>query len=530
MSVRILYLEDSAADASMVLSRLLQNGLDVELEVVQTREAFERALPADDLRLVMCDNAVPGITGLAAVNEVKRQRPGVHVLLLSSRVDPHEANVCLEHGASDVISKSELWRLPHTIRNLLDRTPPGDKPLLQGWALLVNVVQQLSMARDLETVMRIVRTAARQLTGADGATFVLRDGDQCHYADEDAIAPLWKGCRFPMSACISGWVMLNRTPAVLPDIYADPRIPADAYRPTFVKSLAMVPIRTENPLGAIGNYWASHYIPTADELALLAALADTTSVAIENVQLYSGLEARVRQRTTELEASNRELEAFSFSVSHDLRSPLSAIKGSVEMLSEEFHDVLGDRGREVLSLIDTTGTRMLTQIDAMLSLARLNRSMLNRKRADLSDLARAIVNELRAAHRSRAAKVRVTIEPELYANVDADLFRLVLENLLSNAWKYTSKRAEASIEFGQMPDTADTFFVRDNGAGFDMSKVDWLFTPFHRLHSDADFPGIGVGLATTQRILLRHNGRIWVDSKPGEGTTFYFNVGAATLD
>lgn len=167
---------------------------------------------------------------------------------------------------------------------------------------LVEVVQKLSLARDLGTIMDIVRHAARSITGADGATFVLRDGDKCFYAEEDAISPLWKGQRFPMSACISGWAMLNRQAAVIEDIYADPRIPADAYRPTFVKSLAMVPIRTIDPVGAIGNYWGVHHHPTPEQVKLLQALADTTAVAMENVRIYSELEQRVQQRTSELQA------------------------------------------------------------------------------------------------------------------------------------------------------------------------------------------------------------------------------------
>ena len=167
---------------------------------------------------------------------------------------------------------------------------------------LVEVVQQLSLARNLETIMEIVRHAARSITGADGATFVLRDGDKCFYAEEDAISPLWKGQRFPMKACISGWVMLNRQAAVIEDIYADSRIPADAYRPTFVKSLAMVPIRTIDPVGAIGNYWASRRLPTPEQVKLLQALADTTAVAMENIRIYSELEQRVQQRTSELQA------------------------------------------------------------------------------------------------------------------------------------------------------------------------------------------------------------------------------------
>src|ERR687888_1355577 len=158
---------------------------------------------------------------------------------------------------------------------------------LRGMERLVAVVQELSLARDLATLMAIVRHAARELTGADGATFILRDGDQCYYADEDAIAPLWKGLRFPMSTCISGWAMLHRQHTVIEDIYADPRIPVAAYRPTFVKSLAMVPIRTLDPVGAIGNYWGTKHRPTGQELELLQALADSTAVALENLRVYN---------------------------------------------------------------------------------------------------------------------------------------------------------------------------------------------------------------------------------------------------
>jgi diguanylate cyclase (GGDEF)-like protein len=181
----------------------------------------------------------------------------------------------------------------------------------KGMERLVRAVRDLSMARDMASIQDIVRFAAREMTGADGATFVLRDGNMCHYVDEDAISPLWKGKRFPLETCISGWVMLNRQTAVIENIYDDARIPADAYRPTFVQSLVMVPIRTAVPVGAIGNYWARQHRPHDQHVALLETLANTTAIAIENVQAYLKLEERVRQRLASIETANYKIDRLS---------------------------------------------------------------------------------------------------------------------------------------------------------------------------------------------------------------------------
>ncbi|HLP24198.1 MAG TPA: GAF domain-containing protein, partial [Acidobacteriota bacterium] len=233
-----------------------------------------------------------------------------------------------DHGCSHTIKSGEaafvpgctclLIALPMASLERTNTSPPDGAALraargdhdheLAAANRLITAIQELSLARDLSAVMQIVRRAARELTGADGATFVLRDGTQCYYADEDAISPLWKGNRFPMATCISGWVMMNRTAAVIPDIFQDPRIPVEAYRPTFVKSLAMVPIREKAPIAAIGNYWARPHQASARELWLLQALANSTSVAMENIEVCADLERRVRHRTEQLEAANRELE------------------------------------------------------------------------------------------------------------------------------------------------------------------------------------------------------------------------------
>jgi diguanylate cyclase (GGDEF)-like protein len=173
---------------------------------------------------------------------------------------------------------------------------------------LLLVVQELSLAGSLREIMEIVQVATRQLTSSDGATFVLPDNGFCYYADEDAIAPLWKGQRFPMSNCISGWVMRHQQPAIIEDIYTDSRVPQGIYSSTFVKSLVMVPIRAIEPLGAIGTYWAKLHQPSMEEVKLLQALADTTAVAMQNVLVHSELEQRVRDRTAILEATNSRLQ------------------------------------------------------------------------------------------------------------------------------------------------------------------------------------------------------------------------------
>ncbi|MBM0742406.1 sensor domain-containing diguanylate cyclase [Phormidium sp. CLA17] len=195
-----------------------------------------------------------------------------------------------------------------SLQTVLSSNPDSSPPFyLQVMKRLVTAVQELSLAHSLERIMEIVRVAARDLTNADGASFVLRDNDQCFYADENAIAPLWKGQRFPMKICIGGWTMYNRQPAIIENIYGDERIPFAAYQPTFVKSLAMVPIRILDPIGAIGVYWAERHQPTAEEIELLQALADTTAVALKNVQIYTELEQRIQDRTVELEFANAQL-------------------------------------------------------------------------------------------------------------------------------------------------------------------------------------------------------------------------------
>jgi light-regulated signal transduction histidine kinase (bacteriophytochrome) len=236
------------------------------------------------------------------------------------------------------------------------------------------------------------------------------------------------------------------------------------------------------------------------------------------------LEQRVAERTRELRSAVGELEAFSYTVSHDLRSPLHTIDGFARLLQDEYGEPLGEEGRHYLGRILAACARTVQLIDDLLDLSQASRSALEREPVDLSRMAREIAEELRGE--APARRVEVEIAPGLEAFGDRGLLRIVLENLLGNAWKFTSKTGNGRIEVGAAQVGGQTaYFVRDNGAGFEPTRAGRLFSPFQRLHSAAEFSGTGIGLATVQRIIRRHGGRIWAEAEVDRGATFYFTLG-----
>ena len=239
--------------------------------------------------------------------------------------------------------------------------------------------------------------------------------------------------------------------------------------------------------------------------------------------LNAELETRVHRRTAELEASNRELEAFNYSVSHDLRAPLRAIDGFSQALLEDYGDRFDDEGRDHLGRVKAAANRMGELIDSLLTLSRLSRCEMDVRPVDLSEIATEVVQSLRETYPDRS--VEVSIQRDVVAQCDPVLLHCVLENLLGNAWKFTGRTEAPRIEFGRADVGGESvYFVRDNGAGFDMAYSNKLFTAFQRLHGQSEFPGIGVGLATVSRIIWRHGGRIWAEGVPGEGATFHFTL------
>ncbi len=327
-----------------------------------------------------------------------------------------------------------------------------------------------------------------------------------------------------------GWSIANGLPRIALDVGQDavhfnnPRLPE-------TRSEVTLPLISRGQrIGALTFQSTGEAAFSDSDLAILSVMAEQLAVAIENARLYeqiqqyaANLEKRVAERTAELTAVNKELEAFAYSVSHDLRSPLRAIDGFSQALLEDYTDCLDDTGRDYLHRVQTATRRMGQLISDLLKLSRLTRGEMHREPVNLSALATEVLTDLQTLAPERQAEFIVT--PNLMIDGDVRLLRVALENLLGNAWKFTSKLPLGRIEFGQVEVNGErAYYVRDNGAGFDMAYADKLFGAFQRLHSTTEFEGTGIGLATVQRVIHRHGGRIWAEGKVGQGATFYFTL------
>lgn len=406
---------------------------------------------------------------------------------------------------------------------------------------LVSLIQDLSLARGMDEIMRLVRRGARRLTGADGVTFVLRDGDQCHYADEDAVSPLWKGQRFPLESCISGWAMLHRQPVVIEDIYQDPRIPHDAYRLTFVRSLVMVPVRREDPVAAIGAYWAQQRMPTPHEVTVLETIANAAAVAITNVTLVLSLQqstAEAQRRAedsarqarelaralTDLQRVNDQKSRFLAACSHDLRQPFQAMR--------LFHSVLTDRvGPAERVVVDRLGEAMAHGEDLLHSL--LDVSTLETGLISAAPTAFPLSEVLERIGRGFAAQadshgLRLRVAPTACRVVsDPAILGRILSNLVANALKYTP--AGGVVVGARRRGDRVLVQVWDSGIGIAADRLEDIFEDFYQIgNPERDKQqGIGLGLGIVRRLASLLDHPVAVSSRPGRGSVFSVSVALA---
>lgn len=390
--------------------------------------------------------------------------------------------------------------------------------------ILIESVKQLAAAQSVEKVQQIVTDAGRKLVNSDGSAIVFLEEGECYYAFENTHEPLWLGSRFPAEECIGGWVMMNQQPAIIEDVYNDPRIPVEFYQSTYVKSLVMVPVTEKEVIGAIGIYFKNRYLPTDAEVNLLQTLADAAATAIGNIWLYNELEDRVNERTRQLLAVNKELETFTYSVSHDLKAPLRGIDGYSKLLVDLYGDQMNDEAKHFIGIIRNSTLHMNRLIDDLLSYSRLERSHFRVEKIDVTNFLQSILNTYR--HELEEAGIVVeTLIPEIELVADSTGLSVILRNFIENAIKFTRNNPAPNIQI-KLSENQDScvISVKDNGIGFDMKYHSRIFEIFQRLHRAEDFPGTGIGLALVSKAVGRMGGKTWASSTPGEGATFFVEI------
>lgn len=384
--------------------------------------------------------------------------------------------------------------------------------------VLMEAVERLASAPDELGVAAILRTAARRLTGADGVSIVLKKNDRVHYVDEDAVSPLWKGQDFPIDACISGWAIKNKQTVVISDITGDPRIPLEAYKRTFVKSLAMAPVGLPDPTAAIGAYWSTMRRPTDEEVRALETMARAASVALENVRLRREL----NEALADARAAEAAKDVFLANMSREIRTPLNGVATMADMLSRT---PLDQRQQQMCAILQQSTHDVVALICEILDFARVEAGRANLYHAKF-DLA-AIVRAAAAPHAARAAERGLAFDIEIDEAArgafmgDDQRVKQIIDQLAGNAVKFTDKGGVVvRVEEGERVGVRSMFkiSVSDTGLGFDETSAGALFERFTQGESARG--GAGLGLALADALARAMGGGISATAQQGAGSTF----------
>jgi len=488
----ILVVDDQLQNIELLEAHLVTQGYEI-VQAASGEDALEK-LFNNQIDLVLLDVMMPGMSGIEVLEKLRADKktrllPVVMVTVLKETEDRVRA---LEAGCDDFISK------PFNKHELLARV----RSLLRIKALHDEVDEARDYAEAITETVReplIVLNKDLLVITANRAYYRIFKGTPDAIENEyfyDLQNGSWN---FPKLRNLLKDIIEKST--TFDDFEVDFEVPGAGRRVLLLNARRIDREGTE---------------------LILLALEDITDRRLTEENIKK-LNTDLQHNLDEIASSNKELEAFSYSVSHDLRNPLTRIAGFSDVLLEDYSDKLDDEGKDYLNRIITNAARMNRIMDDLLHLSRISLHGVHRQDVDLSKLAASVVAELREGQPDRGATV--DIQEGIAAFADAKLIEVALSNLLGNAWKFTSKIQNARVQFGTFKQNGKiVYYVKDNGAGFDQSFSEKLFLPFHRLHSEEEFEGTGIGLATVQRIIHRHDGQVWAEGEPGKGATFYFTL------
>jgi PAS domain S-box-containing protein len=503
--LRILFVEDSPIDAAIIEHELKSSLPPFISKRVETPEAFTEVLQNEYWDVIFSDYSMPRFSALAALEILQQSKLDIPFIIISGSIGEDIAVEALHKGADDYLMKDNLARL----------IPALERELLE--------VSERHARKKVEALLTETENSYRRLVEGikDYGIFMIDSGGQVLTWNIGAERILGYSADEIIGHSFSCFFLPELLEQGLPTKEIEVATSKGSYE------AEMLLIRKD------GSTFSAHNVLTAvyTEQGVLTGFSKTVKDITErklveeyNKRLTDEMEQRVAERTAELALVNQELESFIHSVSHDLRSPLRNLVRLSKILAN-YGEMLNAEGQQYLGFIVDSSQQALLLINALLDLSRVNRSQLKKHTVDLSTIAKEIAEELK--HSEPERQVEFLIAPKMVVEGDPILLRITLQNLLENAWKYTSKISPAIIEFFSKEDQGKTIFsIKDNGVGFDPAYSNKLFQAFQRLHPNGEFPGNGIGLATVQRVIHRHGGHIWAEASVGKGATFSFYLAA----
>lgn len=502
-TLRILYVEKSARVAERLISHFTQVGIGAVVSHLSDEKKLSVELDNHPWDILICDFDIPTANGFDIIKMIKKMGKNLPIIFVSDNTNEDIKIDALQAGACDFIQKRHIKSLLAAVWREINNFKKLDEFLLFEKGLLESERFLLDVFNTVEEGICVV----------DNDLNILRVNSWINKLFENSASVCGKKCHMiyknSMKQC-------NTCPSL--NTFKTGNMNQELFQ-------------VNHPAGKISWLDLTTYPlknTNGEIVGVIHSVKDVTRRKLAEQKLLSmnkNLEQRVAFRTAQLAAMNTELESFAYSVSHDLRAPLVRIDGFSQLLIDSFSDQLNDEGKHFVSRIRSSVLQMSQLIDDLLQLSRVTRSEMNFSTVDLTKLAHHISDSLMELEPER--KATFVIQKDLTAAGDMRLLKLALENLFNNAWKFTQKKSNTRIEFGYQNSRPEPYFyIRDNGAGFNNSYVNKLFSPFQRLHTESDFPGTGIGLATVKRIVHRHGGQVWADGEVNKGATFYFTLRA----